>query len=662
MLACCWVQGAPDVLSFDPKVQDLIRRVLKNYDPSVETNGSTNANPLVADARLLLSFATKYLRPSEGSSKGSSSTKAEGDESGQASPDAKAIEGVQKVLHRLRKLWEGRAAMFEALAQEQEVDGGDAPAPWHHLGLHRRLQRRREEVHAMMMERFHGDDFDAIDWRLRVHRRMQRREMMEHDAQRQARDRDDEQRLLLRRVLLEQISTNLDGANVEASQEQAGSGPSGQAAGDTPRADISEEKLGARVEQCAQIYAEYNHIKQEKARVVSVRHAVACYQPPAAALRHPHLQRHSSPLGGVAGQASENYAPLAARRAAVIQQLEHLRARQLSTMARHAVPAKERGGQADSLLQRVSSKRGASGLGRDAGSPTDVSQDDELAKGYAFLEAPSQAGRKDAAETPGGDAALQSAFAHTRRMAEILNTTTHLRTGHAFVEKEGVDEEDEVVELPQRASILETPLRMQPPTAAAREKRGSAAASLLTAAARIESRKRGAASSQATGAGAGAAAGERDARARTASVKPKASPAAAAELPLPSQPADARSFAWRWHCQQACSVGGGRNSIPQVAGSAAAAPGQVEEANFESLLGASRILAEVREALPRRGAASACSTTAPEPEVAAENAMLKSLVLQAMDLNLASLDWSMCCKLVALGQNLGLDLSRCIWL
>ena len=65
---------------------------------------------------------------------------------------------------------------------------------------------------------------------------------------------------------------------------------------------------------------------------------------------------------------------------------------------------------------------------------------------------------------------------------------------------------------------------------------------------------------------------------------------------------------------------------------------------------------------PRPGAglaASASLDTPPAPEAVAQDGMwqLKSLVLQVMDLNLASLEWNMCCKLVSLGQHLGLGLS-----
>jgi len=172
--------GAPDVASFDPRVQHLIRRVLKNYDASVENRGASNANPLAADAAALVTFAAKYLRAEsagwahDGSKAGDAGggeergagagagagAKARGgkgkdalavrnsvaDSLDESRPDAKAIEGVQKVLARLRRLWEGRGAMFEALAQEQVPEGGDEAAGALHQGLHRRLQRRREEV------------------------------------------------------------------------------------------------------------------------------------------------------------------------------------------------------------------------------------------------------------------------------------------------------------------------------------------------------------------------------------------------------------------------------------------------------------------------------------------------------------------------------------
>lgn len=57
-------QGAPDVSAFDPSVQNLIRRVLQNYDPSVETKSTLITNPLAADAAAIVTFATTYLLPS----------------------------------------------------------------------------------------------------------------------------------------------------------------------------------------------------------------------------------------------------------------------------------------------------------------------------------------------------------------------------------------------------------------------------------------------------------------------------------------------------------------------------------------------------------------------------------------------------------------------
>jgi hypothetical protein len=49
------------------------------------------------------------------------------------SADERTLVEVQKVIGRLRRLWEGRGAMFEALAQEQEPEGGGADGvPLHH--------------------------------------------------------------------------------------------------------------------------------------------------------------------------------------------------------------------------------------------------------------------------------------------------------------------------------------------------------------------------------------------------------------------------------------------------------------------------------------------------------------------------------------------------
>jgi hypothetical protein len=77
-----------------------------------------------------------------------------------------------------------------------------------------------EFLQAMMLDGFGGDDFDAFDWRLRTHRRMQRREHMEQELQRHALERDDEQRVALRRTMLQQLTANLAGV----SQDEAPGG------------------------------------------------------------------------------------------------------------------------------------------------------------------------------------------------------------------------------------------------------------------------------------------------------------------------------------------------------------------------------------------------------------------------------------------------------
>ena len=51
---------------------------------------------------------------------------------------------VQKVIGRLRRLWEGRGAMFEALAQEQEPEGGGADGVLlHHQKFWKSLHRTK---------------------------------------------------------------------------------------------------------------------------------------------------------------------------------------------------------------------------------------------------------------------------------------------------------------------------------------------------------------------------------------------------------------------------------------------------------------------------------------------------------------------------------------
>ena len=68
-------QGAPDVSACDPSVQNLIRRVLQNYDPSVETKSTLITNPLAADAAALVTFASTYLLPSIAAGPGAHSQK-----------------------------------------------------------------------------------------------------------------------------------------------------------------------------------------------------------------------------------------------------------------------------------------------------------------------------------------------------------------------------------------------------------------------------------------------------------------------------------------------------------------------------------------------------------------------------------------------------------
>jgi len=307
-------QGAPDVASFDPKVQNLIRRVLQSYDPSVETRPVVS-NPLVADAAAIVSFASSYLFcPTHTGSKDAAGGVGSGgkdlleedvtieEASGRkvishsephqgtgadgkkcsVSPEEKEIEAVQKLLARLRKLWEGRSDMFEALAQEQHTEtGAEGDARDGIPMLHRRLQRRREEMQAMMMERLEGDEFDAVDWRLRTHRRMQRRENIEVEIQRQARVRDEQQRLLLRRLLLEEISSTLGGGSGSA----AGHGPHDASEGVSGTESLTAEEVEAKVERCAEVYAEYNHLHLELQRVLQVRQAVVDYEAPSAAAR-----------------------------------------------------------------------------------------------------------------------------------------------------------------------------------------------------------------------------------------------------------------------------------------------------------------------------------------------------------------------------------------
>ena len=238
-------QGAPDVSAFDPSVQNLIRRVLQNYDPAVETKSTLITNPLAADAASIVTFATTYLvrskeaitadqqhrMPDGGAATGGAATGGaatgvmEDGPSAEHPPtaDKGTLAEVHKVIARLRRLWEGRAAMFEALAQEQEPEAGGADGvPL----LQRRLQRRREDMQAMMLDGFGGDDFDAFDWRLRTHRRMQRREQMEQELQRHARERDEEQRLAIRRILLQQLTSNLAGVSGEEMGEGGEGGSS----------------------------------------------------------------------------------------------------------------------------------------------------------------------------------------------------------------------------------------------------------------------------------------------------------------------------------------------------------------------------------------------------------------------------------------------------
>ena len=107
--------------SFDPKVQNLIRRVLQSYDPSVETR-PVSTNLLVTDATAIVTFATTYLFAHK-------DVDTEGGGAEENKPSEKEIESVQKVIVRLKKLWEARASMFEALATEQELEGEDAWAP-----------------------------------------------------------------------------------------------------------------------------------------------------------------------------------------------------------------------------------------------------------------------------------------------------------------------------------------------------------------------------------------------------------------------------------------------------------------------------------------------------------------------------------------------------
>jgi len=64
--------------------------------------------------------------------------------SGTVSPDERTLVEVQKVIGRLRRLWEGRGAMFEALAQEQEPEGGGADGVLlHHQKFWKSLHRTK---------------------------------------------------------------------------------------------------------------------------------------------------------------------------------------------------------------------------------------------------------------------------------------------------------------------------------------------------------------------------------------------------------------------------------------------------------------------------------------------------------------------------------------
>lgn len=60
------------------------------------------------------------------------------------SADERTLVEVQKVIGRLRRLWEGRGAMFEALAQEQEPEGGGADGVLlHHQKFWKSLHRTK---------------------------------------------------------------------------------------------------------------------------------------------------------------------------------------------------------------------------------------------------------------------------------------------------------------------------------------------------------------------------------------------------------------------------------------------------------------------------------------------------------------------------------------
>ena len=133
-------------------------------------------------------------------------------------------------------------------------------------------------MQALVLDRFEGDEFDHFDWRLRTHRRMHRRENMELEIQRQARQRDEEQSLVLRRMLLEQLSVTLSSTTGEGGSCSSGSG--------LGLGDMTAEEVEARVERCAVAYAECKHLKAEIRRVEQVRLALLDYDP-TRALPHP---------------------------------------------------------------------------------------------------------------------------------------------------------------------------------------------------------------------------------------------------------------------------------------------------------------------------------------------------------------------------------------
>jgi len=503
----------------------------------------------------------------------------------------------------------------------------------------------------MMMERFHGDDFDAFDWRLRVHRRMQRREMMEQDVQRQARERDDEQRLLLRRILLEQLSSTLGGASVQG--VEGGAGPSSGGAG------MSAEELRARVEQCAEVYAEYKHIKLEVERVAQVRQAVASYQAHLVPSTHPHLGLSARTLGplrpvsvlgafhsgspsaaaAAADGATLQRARVAAAAAAAttgVLDLDAYRPRPAAT-AGLATPGLERFGALSQLTQRTEPHHSALRLreqqqtlaGGDTAGPrasgfgTHTRAPDVLVR----REVPS-AGSEGAAQAGHGvDVAGQIAS----RLAVLETEIARLKNG----ELASLDIGDKL-----RAAGAQTVcsvLQKELPIA------GTGAGSRAVKAGRRDEAEAAAGPEAPTSAtAAGPSMPAQSAVLKRLGVSAEAGPRDAAARPhihdyrylLQRQPLRAPYFAAHAHLAPVAAAA--RSPLP---------------APPSSML--RRDLTWARPVIVGQTPAEQAEGDAADASSVADIAMLKELLLQVLDLSLASLRWNMSCKLVALGHLIG---------